>query len=114
MAGAAETQFKVGTIYGRGRMNLNRLVPQKGLEPPLPCENMDLNHARLPIPPLRHAGESPAASANFNPLKPRAPRQSVAGRAETYNRAWDLRAAGNYSRPRPGEESPDSAGQCAG
>ncbi len=31
------------------------MVPQKGLEPPLPCENMDLNHARLPIPPLRHS-----------------------------------------------------------
>src|ERR1039458_4295303 len=33
------------------------LVPKKGLEPPHPCEYMDLNHARLPIPPLRH-GES--------------------------------------------------------
>ena len=30
------------------------LVPKKGLEPPHPCEYMDLNHARLPIPPLRH------------------------------------------------------------
>jgi hypothetical protein len=29
-------------------------VPKKGLEPPHPCEYMDLNHARLPIPPLRH------------------------------------------------------------
>ena len=27
------------------------LVPSKGLEPPHPCEYMDLNHARLPIPP---------------------------------------------------------------
>jgi hypothetical protein len=26
-------------------------VPSKGLEPPHPCEYMDLNHARLPIPP---------------------------------------------------------------
>jgi hypothetical protein len=34
---------------------LNRvLVPKKGLEPPHPCEYVDLNHARLPIPPLRH------------------------------------------------------------
>src|SRR5438067_8970463 len=32
----------------------NVLVPKKGLEPPHPCEYMDLNHARLPIPPLRH------------------------------------------------------------
>src|SRR3974390_2521625 len=31
-----------------------RLVPKKGLEPPHPCEYVDLNHARLPIPPLRH------------------------------------------------------------
>ena len=30
------------------------MVPKKGLEPPHPCEYMDLNHARLPIPPLRH------------------------------------------------------------
>ena len=30
------------------------LVPMKGLEPPHPCEYVDLNHARLPIPPLRH------------------------------------------------------------
>src|SRR5882757_1567865 len=27
------------------------VVPSKGLEPPHPCEYMDLNHARLPIPP---------------------------------------------------------------
>jgi hypothetical protein len=33
---------------------LSNLVPKKGLEPPHPCEYMDLNHARLPIPPLRH------------------------------------------------------------
>jgi hypothetical protein len=26
----------------------------KGLEPSLPCENMDLNHARLPVPPHPH------------------------------------------------------------
>src|SRR6202041_2453087 len=30
---------------------LKLLVPSKGLEPPHPCEYMDLNHARLPIPP---------------------------------------------------------------
>jgi hypothetical protein len=33
---------------------INELVPKKGLEPPHPCEYVDLNHARLPIPPLRH------------------------------------------------------------
>ncbi len=30
------------------------LVPERGLEPPLPCENCDLNAARLPIPPFGH------------------------------------------------------------
>ena len=29
------------------------LVPKRGLEPPHPCEYVDLNHARLPIPPFR-------------------------------------------------------------
>ncbi len=28
----------------------------RGLEPPLPCENVDLNHARLPIPPHPQMG----------------------------------------------------------
>jgi hypothetical protein len=32
------------------------MVPKKGLEPPHPCGYMDLNHARLPIPPLRLVG----------------------------------------------------------
>lgn len=30
------------------------MVPEKGLEPPHPCGHMDLNHACLPISPLRH------------------------------------------------------------
>ena len=29
----------------------NLMVPSKGLEPPHRCRYMDLNHARLPIPP---------------------------------------------------------------
>ena len=32
------------------------VVPRGGLEPPPPCEDMDLNHARLPIPPPRRTG----------------------------------------------------------
>jgi hypothetical protein len=36
-------------------MRLKNLVPSKGLEPPHPCEYMDLNHARLPIPPRWHS-----------------------------------------------------------
>ena len=31
------------------------VVPERGLEPPRPCEHMDLNHACLPIPPLRRS-----------------------------------------------------------
>jgi hypothetical protein len=40
----------------------NLLVPKGGLEPPHPCEYMDLNHARLPIPPLRHEERSAVRS----------------------------------------------------
>src|SRR5579862_9736450 len=36
----------------RGRKKSTKpLVPSKGLEPPHRCRYMDLNHARLPIPP---------------------------------------------------------------
>ena len=46
-------------------METKSLVPKKGLEPPHPCGYMDLNHARLPIPPLRQvtsfAGQPQAA-----------------------------------------------------
>src|SRR6202007_1553583 len=30
------------------------LVPERGLEPPRPCDHCDLNAARLPVPPLGH------------------------------------------------------------
>src|SRR5579863_1079324 len=40
--------------HGGKSLILKELVPKKGLEPPHPCEYVDLNHARLPIPPLRH------------------------------------------------------------
>ena len=43
-----------GGHHGGKSLILKGLVPKKGLEPPHPCEYMDLNHARLPIPPLRH------------------------------------------------------------
>lgn len=44
---------------------LRSLVPKRGLEPPHPCEYMDLNHARLPIPPFRHGSEHQAGAVNF-------------------------------------------------
>lgn len=31
------------------------MVRTRGLEPPLPCGNMNLNHARLPVPPCPRA-----------------------------------------------------------
>src|SRR5215831_18932471 len=48
-----------GTHWTSLTLNLRKkkvtkdVVPKKGLEPPHPCGYMDLNHARLPIPPLR-------------------------------------------------------------
>jgi hypothetical protein len=42
---------------------IENLVPKGGLEPPHPCEYMDLNHARLPIPPLRHGVIRPTVKA---------------------------------------------------
>ena len=44
---------------GRFALPCSVLVPKRGLEPPHPCEYMDLNHARLPIPPLRHSSIRP-------------------------------------------------------
>jgi hypothetical protein len=37
---------------------LIRMVPERGLEPPLPCENQVLNLARLPVPPFGHSFDS--------------------------------------------------------
>src|SRR5713226_4418000 len=42
------------------------LVPSKGLEPPHRCRYMDLNHARLPIPPRWQSG----LAMQRRPLKP--------------------------------------------
>ena len=42
----------------KGRTSINLLVPSKGLEPPHRCRYMDLNHARLPIPPRWQCGRT--------------------------------------------------------
>ena len=58
---------KGGNAAGTGRLReelaqLKTVVPSKGLEPPHPCEYMDLNHARLPIPPRwQKTGMRPSA-----------------------------------------------------
>ena len=69
---------KAALTNATGRLPLLRLfstplvmVPKKGLEPPHPCGYMDLNHARLPIPPLRLVVRSAAHATHFrknNPL----------------------------------------------
>src|SRR5579884_3825900 len=51
-----ERCFAVSSKVGK-RTEL--MVPKKGLEPPHPCGYMDLNHARLPIPPLRPVAQLP-------------------------------------------------------
>ena len=51
----------------------DQLVPERGLEPPLPCENCDLNAARLPIPPFGHGLHS--TLPNF--FQQRIPRRGV-------------------------------------
>jgi hypothetical protein len=40
-------------LQSRFASTIKSLVPKKGLEPPRRCRHMDLNHARLPVPPLR-------------------------------------------------------------
>ena len=44
-----------GSDPAKSWVSKTKLVPKKGLEPPRPCGHMDLNHARLPIPPLRQS-----------------------------------------------------------
>src|SRR5437660_7399095 len=39
-----------------------KLVPERGLEPPRPCDHCDLNAARLPVPPLGHECEKDNSS----------------------------------------------------
>ena len=44
------------SAYAERRYNERRgVVPRRGLEPPQGCPYMDLNHARLPIPPPRRS-----------------------------------------------------------
>ncbi len=56
------------------------MVPEGGLEPPLPCGKWILNPSRLPIPPLRHSSHghgshhagahpSPAALLRLLPIR---------------------------------------------
>jgi hypothetical protein len=51
--GALRRKIPRRSASRNGQFLESLLVPKKGLEPPHPCGYMDLNHARLPIPPLR-------------------------------------------------------------
>ena len=44
------------------------MVPRRGLEPPRGCPHMDLNHARLPIPPPRHERHPVSTGADQNSI----------------------------------------------
>src|SRR5207237_3735784 len=48
---------------GGKMLKTKKMVQKKGLEPPHPCGYMDLNHARLPIPPLRQVNYSAVRAA---------------------------------------------------
>ena len=79
------------------------LVPKKGLEPPHPCGYMDLNHARLPIPPLRPWAGAPGGKIGATPnIYLLTLHNFVSNRA-----AYDLvRFALNSNRPKYKEEFP--------
>src|ERR1017187_960108 len=53
-AGVSEAGARCRNSDAKRRTSRKIMVPEGGLEPPHPCGYMDLNHARLPIPPLRH------------------------------------------------------------
>ena len=44
-------------MHEQGLLVFQELVPERGLEPPRPCDHCDLNAARLPVPPLGHECE---------------------------------------------------------
>ena len=54
------TIMRLGVVLienGRNRKSLIFRMPKRGLEPPRGDPHMTLNHARLPIPPLRQRRE---------------------------------------------------------
>src|SRR5271163_4268964 len=76
MGGKEMRPGKEGRNYLESKAALQEkiLVPSKGLEPPHRCRYMDLNHARLPIPPrwqseLQCSG-GPKAAVSGRPTSP--------------------------------------------
>src|SRR5271163_2157422 len=76
MGGKEMRPGKEGRNYLESKAALQEkiLVPSKGLEPPHRCRYMDLNHARLPIPPRWQSelqcsgGPKAAVSGRLTPL----------------------------------------------
>jgi hypothetical protein len=53
-------------------VGISILVPKRGLEPPQDCSHMNLNHARLPVPPLRQKksiSDRPKNTRNHHRIK---------------------------------------------
>ena len=69
-ANADKTKTRRPRVRSPRLLFLNLLVPKRGLEPPHPCEYLDLNQARLPIPPFR-----PTAATLSKRSRGRAPGQ---------------------------------------
>ena len=59
-----------------------RTVRKRGLEPPRPCGHMNLNHARLPIPPLPHDKKGEEQGEILFALDPVKPGSSRVHRAQ--------------------------------
>src|ERR1022692_4205651 len=80
------------------RKSLILLVRMKGLEPSHPCEYMDLNHARLPIPPHPHVCTTGSKLYLF---KPRTRSQPFAIPAAPCGRGTSLNDVDAHAARRP-------------
>ena len=73
-------------------------MPSKGLEPPHRCRYMDLNHARLPIPPRWQSGTCNAAAAPGPPCQ-EDQHFYFTGRSQTVKPQTQLEAASRIHYP---------------
>jgi hypothetical protein len=65
---------------------LMAMVPEKGLEPPRPCEHMVLNHACLPIPPLRRHASINEVCLDLNAWKRPGSNRRIAEKRPAFSR----------------------------
>ena len=77
-----------------GMISMDLLVPSKGLEPPHRCRYMDLNHARLPIPPRWQvdfnftAARTPPPQEDLHPYSTDARRSVKPPAVSNHHRVW--------------------------